>query len=143
MHKIFIFISVFIFISCNSSKSSTTNESATFKVLFTADYCGGAYPGDEILEALQTPKPLKNEKIYIKTPPENAKFISIKTNEKGEFTADFAKGDFLIFLKEKIMAKNCEGWSAQPNGNSTFTRASKSQTINVHRTCNPCDEPSR
>lgn len=143
MRKIFVFVSLFILMSCNSSKTASTNESTTFKVMFTSDYCGGAYPSDEILEALKKPKPLKGEEIYIKSTSEDAKFISIKTNEDGEFSADLAEGDFLIFLKEKIEAKNCEEWSTKANGNFTFTKGSENQTINVHRTCNPCNEPSR
>jgi hypothetical protein len=61
-----------LMIACKSKKQSVSNESMPEKSLIkinvtqTYSYCGGAYPPDEVLQQLSTPKKLPNQKVFIR-----------------------------------------------------------------------------
>jgi hypothetical protein len=73
IHKfaVFIFL-VIILMGCATKLKTTATELTPEKAIIkinltqTSSYCGGAYPPDEVMADLQSPKKLPNQKIYIR-----------------------------------------------------------------------------
>ncbi len=75
----------------------------------TADYCGGAQPSEEMLEAMAKPRPLANKEIIIKIGPKNKAgspvFKKIVADNEGKFS---------IYLKMNVVYCFIEDWKAKP-----------------------------
>lgn len=61
----FLLAFVSIFTACkNKQIAAEPQDSIQFKIFYTAEYCGGAAPTEEIMEQLNQPKPY-SDSIYI------------------------------------------------------------------------------
>jgi len=142
--------------SCGSSKSNLTQTDATMQVKmtvnFTSDYCGGAYPSDEILEAWKKERPLSKKKFYVlKVGDELDQMMEMSTATDGTCSMELEPGQYQIFLPEKrgeafgkfINKEQCETWKKTPNGTFEVTNTAQELTAKVHKTCSPCQDPPR
>ncbi|MEL7006447.1 MAG: hypothetical protein AAFN93_27525 [Bacteroidota bacterium] len=143
-------------ISCGSSKSNlnTTESVMTVKmnINYTSDYCGGAYPSEDILAALKKERPLSKKKFFIlKVGDDREKMIEVTTANDGSCTMELQPGKYQIFLPEKmssptgkfISQEACDNWKKTPNGTFDVTTPDQELIAKVHKTCNPCQEPAR
>ena len=69
-------------------------------VFETREYCGGANPSEEILEAVRRPRPLANHEMYVRAGPTNALknqvLLKFTTDEKGNFQIALPAGEYCI-----------------------------------------------
>ncbi len=144
------------FLSCGTSKNMAGKEDLNVPVKvtvnYTADYCGGAYPSDDILKSLKKSKLMTNKKMFVsKAGAEKDAMMEMTTSAEGVFEASLEPGTYMIFLPEKmsefvskmVSKEACEAWRKTPNGSFEVTEESSSLTVNIHKTCNPCQEPLR
>jgi hypothetical protein len=74
------------------------------RVVQTSDYCGGAHPPDELLEALRKEKPFPNKTIYVRAGGVNqpsepvAKFT---TDAEGRFQISLPPGTYCLIEENK------------------------------------------
>ncbi len=75
------------------------------KVVQTSEYCGGANPSGEILEALRKEKPFPNKQLFVRTGTVNkvAKPIlqSFTTDAEGHFEISLPPGDYCVIEEHK------------------------------------------
>lgn len=74
-------------------------------VFETRSYCGGANPSDEILEAVQRPRPLARHEIYIRAGSTNALtstvLLKLTTDVKGNFQVKLPEGVYCVIEAAK------------------------------------------
>lgn len=129
------------------------------KVSYTAQYCGGAAPSQEMLDEMAKEKPYANSVLCVKTLSETdlkskPVITKVTTDENGNFSVVLDKGKYALVTEDKtqdfskgIMAKfgnssNCISWQNTPD--MTFTIAKKSKIVTnlrFDRQCNPCTPP--
>lgn len=75
------------------------------KLLVTSSYCGGAYPPDELLEELRTPKPFAGYTVYVRPDtfnnPTKPIIDTITANADGTFSLELPPGKYSIILAEQ------------------------------------------
>lgn len=104
----------FVLLSCvckneTSSNGSSSNDPKMFnvsgKIEKTGAYCGGAKPTQEIIEQLQTPKPVANTTFYIRNDSVNdidkPVYLEFTTDSLGNFSIQLPKGKYSIVNAEK------------------------------------------
>ena len=142
-----------LFLGCKS-KNTSQGQALKIEITSTSDYCGGAVPNEEIMAALNEPKPYEGS-IYIHTKPDRSddgqklEFANGKVNQAG-----FVEGVYFIFLIPKFdkkestknkmdeeMQECMEMYSAQNVGQFIVTKETKDVYLNVHQICNPCLPP--
>ncbi len=143
MQKILL---LFIFLSTFSFSQTEKTSSVTITVYYTLSYCGGARPNPEILEKLNTPRPLAN--CFIKLVPitkeKKAKTICVKTNDKGEIIIKLQNYKYQVFIgkNKKNNAtlpfnKKCDNLSETVL--TEFDAKTKPAEIQLKFPCDPCD----
>ena len=69
-------------------------------VFETRQYCGGANPSEEILEAMRRPRPLANYEMYVRASSVNALaspvLLKFTTDANGNFQIALAEGEYCI-----------------------------------------------
>ncbi len=97
--KSFLFFFLF-FTGCFVPKSSRSFLTLSGKVTFSQEYCGGAAPSEELLQAIRKPKPYVNFKIYVREGVENslhARIIdSVLTDKDGRFSFTLPPGKYVL-----------------------------------------------
>lgn len=151
-------------LSCGSSKNNVNQDTLnsvnqnsstmTVKMIinYTSDYCGGAYPSEDILEGLKKERPLAKNNLFIFKEGEGRdKMSEVVTAEDGTCTMELTPGKYHIYLPEKlskgvskfISQEDCDSWKNTPNATFEVTADDNDLTVNLHKTCNPCHEPPR
>jgi len=71
----------------------------------TREYCGGANPSDEILEALRRPQPLAHHKLYVRRGSKNALanpiLLEFSTDAEGKFQIELLEGEYCLIEEGK------------------------------------------
>ena len=71
-------------------------------------YCGGANPSEEILEAVRRPRPLANYELYVRAGPANALaspvVLKFSSDANGNFQIALPEGDYCIIEASKKVA---------------------------------------
>lgn len=104
--KIIIHILLYCLFGYFSEAQSKSNKYITLKgqVTETSDYCGGAMPNEEVLNALKTPQPIAAKSIYIKIGSKNSEgkavYKKIITDSAGNFTVRLKVGVTYCFVEE-------------------------------------------
>ena len=153
MKKIIILISLTVaLITCKSKK---VKSSIQFEITTTEDYCGGAYPPDELVEDLRTPK-VYTGKVYLHNSvirEDDGIVIDVvdgKCSKEG-----FVEGTYFLFLSPKMLKVATETLSPanqeradcnikEKRKELATTALLKNRTIikqNLHKVCDPCMEP--
>ncbi len=151
--KIIVLISLTVaLIACKSKK---VKSSIQFEITTTEDYCGGAYPPDELVEDLRTPK-VYTGKVYLHNSvirEDDGIVIDVvdgKCSKEG-----FVEGTYFLFLSPKMLklAKETLSPANQERADCNFKENRKvlatiallkNSTIiqqNLHKVCDPCLEP--
>lgn len=120
-------------------------------ILYTSDYCGGAYPSDEILAAMKQERTLDNTEMVLKA-VETGNMERVTTGMKGQANIALTPGRYEVYFPVKISAEaaaaaispeQCAKWKKTPD--AVFEIAKDTELANillkVHRTCNPCEPP--
>ena len=147
-HSSVLFLIALIAYSCGPKTPHKSVESSMMITMYErADYCGGANPSDEILEALKEPKPMRNTVVYIQINDESDP-IEVSTDEKGVARIEIMHGSYPVLLKEKFKypmpsdpSSYCAEWKSKPDGLLTIAENSGEASVTLHRTCNPCEKP--
>lgn len=74
-------------------------------ITFTGDYCGGAAPPENLIEALRTPTPLANKTIYYRAGTSNNFALpvdSFTTDANGDFKLHLTKKSYIFFDASKL-----------------------------------------
>lgn len=129
------------------------------KVLYTASYCGGVAPTEEILAEHEKEKPYTNRTLIVKKYQENALkaqavVARVVTDAEGFCTLSLPKGKYGLITEEKnqdysvgIMAKfgnsqPCTDWQNRADIVVEMLKSSKkAKTYSFHEGCNPCLPP--
>ncbi|MBK7762453.1 MAG: hypothetical protein IPI46_03665 [Bacteroidetes bacterium] len=96
----------FCFIGWNAEAQSKVYNYVTIKgiVTETSDYCGGAMPNEQVLEALKTPQPIAGKTIYIKIGSKNSEgkaiYKKLITDSAGCFKVRLKSGQTYCFVEE-------------------------------------------
>ncbi len=71
----------------------------------TREYCGGANPSDEILEALRRPQPVAHHKLYVRRGSKNALanpiLLEFTTDADGKFRIELPEGEYCLIEEGK------------------------------------------
>jgi hypothetical protein len=116
-----IAVLAFIFLSVSVCFAQQKVPAARYKVTGTiklsADYCGGADPGEENLAKMRQPIPLKGKTIYIKRGNKNFSKGRIiqkaTTDDNGVFNVYLASGLYCVVEEYKV--KRIQYPAANPN----------------------------
>lgn len=119
---------------------------ASFKVLYTRSYCGGARPSEEMLAEYSTPKPLANSTLKLKNHFTGKEYF-LATASDGTAQAEMEEGKYDVFFTKDIDANlpsgfdpKCSQWQNQLLLTVKVTSSGKMQDVVVHFVCNPCDK---
>lgn len=145
MKKIY-FPALCIFLFLASVNAQAPKEKKTTVTMnYISAYCGGARPTEEILQELQTPRPLAN--CWIMFVHENNMAMKgplAKTNEKGEALLNLKPGKYKIFLASNKMNeaklpfnKKCKAIYKMAVGEFEYTGSDGSASVKIP--CDPCD----
>ena len=150
-HYTALFLLVFL-IACNAktvkNKSNDLIE-VEFSVMYTSDYCGGAYPPAEVLKSLDIERPLKDTELIMKS-RETETIYRVTCDENGKASLSLPAGDYLVFFPIKMTAEpaanalskeQCQQWKKTPDTAFKITEESKEIELKLRRTCNPCEAP--
>lgn len=114
----------------------------TVTVNYTRAYCGGAKPPAELLEQLNTPKPLANCKLILKS-ADGKKIYKVKTDANGKFTKKFAQFKYNVFLASNSKSKaelpfnkQCKKLLEKQLGELDLSNGNE---ITIKLPCDPCD----
>jgi hypothetical protein len=137
---LFMFISAFTFAQQNEKKQKTK-----ITVTYTRAYCGGAKPSPEILNELNTARPLSN--CVVKLVPvgiKKPKSVTAKTNANGEINVCLKHKTYSIYIAsnsknkaELPFNKKCSKLRTMPLGEFEITDKNASTEIKIP--CDPCD----
>lgn len=133
--------------TANSNSSSSDERRITFELI--SDYCGGANPPQEVLDALNQPKPAKNEKLTLVSQNAAKDNLAVTTDDVGKAVINLPQGTYQVFLAEKMKKTFnnaddiCKDWLGKQNGLLTISSNQEEYTVRLKRTCNPCTEPSK
>jgi hypothetical protein len=150
---ILICFSFIAIIACKSKKIE--NRQLLFEWTVTEDYCGGAFPPDELITELRTPKPYTGS-VYIHkniTRTDEGKHFTI-TDGKLE-ASGLSEGDYYVFIFPTMEESNqkpkserdqirhdCEiTFNRTPVATFTVDKKSTDFALAIHKVCNPCIEP--
>lgn len=154
----FALISCMYLSSCSPSNQKIDKVSVTvnIKVSKSSDYCGGANPGQEMIDELKQPKSMVTQELFLlaENSQSLSEVITLTTDKSGEVNTELATGTYEVFLKEKwnYKARNvtspgknrfCDEWKAKGNGRLMIKTDIQEYQLNLHNTCNPCESPSR
>lgn len=120
---------------------------AAFRVMYTSNSCGGARPTQEIVEQYGTPTALASSTIRFKNHHTGKEYL-LKTDSKGEASADMEEGKYDVFFTKDINPNlphtgfdpKCSLWISQQLLTVKVTADGKKQDVNVHFICNPCND---
>ena len=150
---------IILIIACQSQKNHQSKSQQgimkKIQVSYTEDYCGGAFPSDNILKAEKKVKAYTNKELILSKegwPAE--KMITYRTSSEGQFDMDLSPGSYQLFMPEKISAtyregsvmsrEVCEKWKSTPNGILLIKEdTSGTLEVTIHRSCNRCIERAR
>lgn len=94
-----LFIGV-LFLSATPKKYAVIVE-----LTYSSSYCGGAAPSDELMQELQTQKPWRNKKLYLKKGSKNTLdskiFREVITDTSGIIKLQLAPGQYFLVDEEK------------------------------------------
>ncbi len=114
--------------------------------MHTSTYCGGARPDKQVLQTLKKSRPYANRQIVIKSEQVD-RVLRLKTDNKGAISFEAPAGTYQLFLAEKIDYSGepfnrlaCEKWKSTPD--VVFSTNQQSDTLNLHKICNPCLPPA-
>lgn len=160
MQKIIIFsiLSVVLGLSC-AFMPPKNKVTVKIQVLYTASYCGGMAPTQEMLAQYEKEKPYANRSLIVKKYQENALkaqpvLAQVTTDADGFCTLSLPKGKYGLITEEKnqdfsvgILAKfgntqPCADWQNRADIVVDLLKNSKKAKIyRFHEGCNPCLPP--
>jgi hypothetical protein len=149
-----------------AAKQKVRRMTITGTVVETHDYCGGANPLPEMLEALRKGTPVANKTFYVRAGSVNsakqAVLLQFNTDAQGNFKIALPAGDYCIVEESKkdksqmpdlaklnrdlpetqryeLSSPDClaKWWSACDCHLKVGARNLQNVVITFHRTCNP------
>ena len=153
MKKIIVLLSLTIaLIACKSKK---VKSSIQFEITTTEDYCGGAYPPDELVEDLRTPKAYTGNVYLHSSVIREDDGIMIEVVDGKCSKEGFVEGTYFLYLSPKMLEVVKESLSPtnQERADCNFKENRKAlatiallknSTVikqNLHKVCDPCMGP--
>ena len=112
--SLYTFLLLMLVISCTTQQSGTIQtkpaevvfKNVTIQVWETSQYCGGARPTDEMLNAIQTPKPLAGQLCFIRKNETNSTsstpIASATSDANGKINVTLASGTYCVVFPNKV-----------------------------------------
>lgn len=148
--------------SCKSRKSDMVRFELS--VSTTEQYCGGAMPSEEILKELETPKVLKDSTVYLASPGMAMEEVQpIKLDKSGKARLKLGPGMYELYYynipvevqhqhpdvgedaqqeSERLANPPCPpDWKLMLSAQFEVIPGQKNIDVNIHRICDPCEEP--
>ena len=158
LYPIAVFMISILISACGGRKAVMDEEHNTIlSVTYTSEYCGGAYPDDEILEELMVPKPFEKETIYIFNNDNVQDIVSYQLNKEGKVSLNLQVGKYTVCQYNHLkVAQEMEEQLSQGPGKEGFCppdwkfeiaaelevgEKGGEYTVNLHLVCDPCKEP--
>lgn len=134
-----------------------TKETIQFEFLHTSEYCGGAYPPEELLEELRTPSPYSGT-VYVHQHEDRSDTgIQLEFKEGKVAQEGFVEGKYFMFLYPKYAPTENESTRVTPTYGPTvecfkkrsltvltsfeISRESTEIKKTIHVACDPCALP--
>ena len=153
-YSIAILLITTLLVSC---KSKNTARTIKFNVDKTEDYCGGAFPEEEILAEFRKPKPYSG-KLYVHSKEDRIDDGIELVFVEGKCTASgFSDRIYYVFLQPKMTPKDhienqklleqgidigcLEGENMRASLRFEIVPSTKSISAQVHFICDPCTPP--
>jgi hypothetical protein len=147
----------------SSCASLMTKRKIQFNYHVTEDYCGGAFPSEDILEELKTPK-LYNGTLYMNNNPvREGKEIKLEFTNGVAKQKGFKAGTYFVFKDKKMDADSVHQAAAEPTddmyteemidpicllmhnsqplGTVQIDKKTRIVADSIHIMCNPCLPP--
>jgi hypothetical protein len=128
--------------------ADSNNKSVTLTLTRTESYCGGMEPPEDLIQELNTPKPVLNKKVFVLDDSRQCvdSFYSLYTTK---FRTALKSGRYTIHLipnaqdLDSIMddEKRCAQAYVQRSLSTFDIQGDTSLTANLHFGCNPCLPP--
>ncbi|MCB9263021.1 MAG: hypothetical protein H6607_11660 [Flavobacteriales bacterium] len=139
---------ILLFLLFSSEKCKNKDlVSVQLKITETETYCGGAAPPDELIQDLQTPKPLSSRKLYLFKDDILVDSI-LGDNSDTTYQIQLISGNYNLRQSNSLIngiAKNevqkCMNEWLSRKMQSFEIKGDTSLTIHVHFDCNPCYPP--
>ena len=158
LYTISISMMAILISACGGRKAVMDDEHNTIlAVTYTSEYCGGAYPDDELLEELMVPKPLGKETVYIFKNENVEDITALQLNKEGKVSLNLKAGKYSVCKyhhlqvaqeMEELLSKGpgTEGlcppdWKFQISAELEVGESGGEYTVNLHLICDPCQEP--
>lgn len=90
--------------ACTAQKNKAKMYIVTGTVTQTAQYCGGANPGQEMLNELEKPRPLADKVLWVRSGTTNnltKPVLKTKSDPYGNFTLILKAGKYCLIDEEK------------------------------------------
>ncbi len=140
-----------LFFLCFVKESYTQNNQKkiyiTTKVVFCNSYCGGAYPGEEILEHYKQEYVFSNSTFILKKDSSNKK-IKVSTDSNGIFNAYLAPGKYHFYMTKQYNKKigtnfnpDCNVWLSKVFGELEVLPKESKYKMVYSFGCSPCEPP--
>jgi len=128
-----------------------TPKEVSGNVTFKNQYCGGAWPSDEILESYETQYPLTSSTILLKNNKQKDKVIEINTDKEGHFNSPLEPGTYDYYMTKSYnkdmncaFKADCKKWLNKCFGQITIKEGKyDGYKIVFAFECNPCEPNNR
>lgn len=87
-----------------AQKNRPILHTINFYITSTSQYCGGAPPPKEYLDALNTPQPLANKKLYLRRDTQDIRkpmLYTLTTNDSGRVSIRLKAGKYVVVDETK------------------------------------------
>lgn len=122
-----ILICSFIFLNTADLCRFKTKYEVKITVTYTQSYCGGARPSDDMMQELNTPKPLSGKKLFVKKGKENSANATIikevVTDDEGKINLKLEPGFYCVVDENKKDRKKIDEWIKLYEKETTYYEA--------------------
>lgn len=134
------------------------NKTIHLEVTATRDYCGGANPGEEMLQEYRQPRPYQGQ-IYVHSSREREdEGIALTVSDGRATVKGLTKGEYFLYFDKKINEEDIKnnvkfkGLNVDPEcllfenrkalAEFAVNEETKTLQFELHKVCNPCLPPA-
>lgn len=131
--------------ACKTGKPDTKTVATeyTFQVQVREKYCHAARMDQTLVKETEREKPYASQKLFL-LKKGSTDTLSVTTTASGECSAKLGAGTYGIYFPEKFTERRanntqrCRDWQAMPDTTVVLAPSQTGLTLNLFRTCSPC-----